>query len=60
MTAPICAELGIEVAFPALNAAQRQRRQLEAGASLAEIYGALVAETQASSASAGGPLRLPT
>ena len=32
------AELGIEVALPALNGAQRQRRMLEAGMSLHEVY----------------------
>jgi glutamate---cysteine ligase / carboxylate-amine ligase len=45
-TAPARAELGIEVALPALNGAQRQRRMLEAGMSLPEIYGAMVAETR--------------
>jgi glutamate---cysteine ligase / carboxylate-amine ligase len=45
-TAPARAELGIEVNLPALNGAQRQRRLLESGASLAEVYAAAVAETR--------------
>jgi glutamate---cysteine ligase / carboxylate-amine ligase len=45
-TAPARAELGIEVALPARNGAQRQRRLLEGGASLAEVYAAAVAETR--------------
>lgn len=58
--APACVELGIEVALPELNGAQRQRRLLESGASIPDIYAAGVAETQLSYASSGGPLRLPT
>jgi carboxylate-amine ligase len=46
-TAPVRAELGIEVALPALSGAQRQRRMLETGASLKEVYAATVAETRA-------------
>ena len=45
-TAPARAELGIEVNLPGLNGAQRQRRLLESGASLAEVYAAAVAETR--------------
>jgi len=45
-SAPARAELGIEVALPALNAAQRQRRMLESGMSLAEIYAAIVSQTR--------------
>ena len=45
-SAPARAELGIEVALPALNAAQRQRRMLESGMSLAEIHAAIVAQTR--------------
>ncbi len=45
-TAPIRAELGIEVALPELNGAQRQRRMLESGATLAEAYAASVEETR--------------
>jgi carboxylate-amine ligase len=45
-TAPARAELGIDVNLPALNGAQRQRRLLESGASLADVYAAAVAETR--------------
>jgi glutamate---cysteine ligase / carboxylate-amine ligase len=45
-TAPVRSELGLDVNFPALNGAQRQRRMLEAGMSLNEVYGATVAETR--------------
>jgi carboxylate-amine ligase len=46
-TAPMRAELGIEVTLPPRNGAQRQRRMLESGMSLAEVYAATVAETRA-------------
>ncbi len=45
-TAPMRAELGIEVALPSLNGSQRQRRMLESGLSLAEVYAAVQAETR--------------
>jgi carboxylate-amine ligase len=45
-SAPARAELGIEVALPARNGAQRQRQLLEGGATLAEVYAAAVAETR--------------
>ena len=45
-TAPARAELALEIALPELNGAQRQRRALDAGASLPEIYGSSVAETR--------------
>jgi carboxylate-amine ligase len=45
-TAPVRAELGIEVTLPPRNGAQRQRRMLESGISLAEVYAATVAETR--------------
>jgi carboxylate-amine ligase len=45
-TAPARSELGIEVALPALNGAQRQRRMLETGMSLTEIYESVQAETR--------------
>jgi carboxylate-amine ligase len=45
-TAPIRGELGIEVALPERNASQRQRRRLEAGASIGEIFAGVVAETR--------------
>ena len=35
------AELGIDVALPAQNGAQRQRRMLESGMSLREVYAAV-------------------
>jgi carboxylate-amine ligase len=44
-TAPVRAELGIEPAFPALNGAQRQRRAIDAGASMQEVFAAAVRET---------------
>jgi len=45
-SAPVRAELGIEVALPTLNGAQRQRRMTDAGVSLPEAYAAVVAETR--------------
>jgi carboxylate-amine ligase len=39
------AELGIEPSFPVLNGAQRQRRAIDAGASMQEVYAAAVRET---------------
>ena len=45
-TAPIRAELGIELAFPESNGAQRQRRRIEAGATREEVLAASVAETR--------------
>jgi glutamate---cysteine ligase / carboxylate-amine ligase len=45
-TAPARAALGIEVALPALNGAQRQRRMIDAGMSMDEIYSAMVAQTR--------------
>jgi glutamate---cysteine ligase / carboxylate-amine ligase len=45
-SAPVRGELGIEVALPALNGAQRQRRMLETGGGLPEAYAAIVAETR--------------
>lgn len=45
-TGPARAELGIEVALPSLNGAQRQRRMTESGMSLADVYAATVAETR--------------
>ena len=44
-TAPVRAELGIDPVFPALNGAQRQRRAIDAGASMQEVYAATVRET---------------
>jgi glutamate---cysteine ligase / carboxylate-amine ligase len=45
-TAPVRAELGIDPAFPELNGAQRQRRAIEAGAPMDEVFAAAVGETQ--------------
>jgi glutamate---cysteine ligase / carboxylate-amine ligase len=45
-TAPIRAELGIELAFPERNGAQRQRRRIEAGGTREEVFAASVAETR--------------
>jgi carboxylate-amine ligase len=45
-TAPAREELGIDVELPREDGAQRQRRAVEAGASLEEAYAAEVAETQ--------------
>jgi glutamate---cysteine ligase / carboxylate-amine ligase len=45
-TAPVRGELGLEVALPTLNGAQRQRRMLQDGMSLAEAYAATVAQTR--------------
>jgi carboxylate-amine ligase len=44
-TAPVRAELGIDPAFPPLNGAQRQRRAIDAGASMQEVFAAAVRET---------------
>jgi glutamate---cysteine ligase / carboxylate-amine ligase len=44
-TAPVRGELGIEPSFPAPNGAQRQRRAIEAGASMQEVFAAAVRET---------------
>jgi len=45
-TAPVRAELGIDLVLPEYNGAQRQRRLLDAGTPLQEVYAAAVAETQ--------------
>jgi glutamate---cysteine ligase / carboxylate-amine ligase len=44
-TAPIRAELGLEIDFPPENGAQRQRRRIEAGASPEEVFAATLRET---------------
>jgi glutamate---cysteine ligase / carboxylate-amine ligase len=51
---PARSELGIEVALPLLNGAQRQRRMLESGVSLHDVYAATVAETRDTYAAAIG------
>jgi carboxylate-amine ligase len=45
-TAPIRAELGIELAFPERNGAQRQRRMIAAGAAREEVFATSVRETR--------------
>jgi carboxylate-amine ligase len=45
-TEPVRGELGVELAFPERNGAQRQRRLIEAGASPEEVFAASVRETQ--------------
>ncbi|HST42806.1 MAG TPA: YbdK family carboxylate-amine ligase [Conexibacter sp.] len=45
-TAPMRAELGIEVVLPELNGAQRQRRMIDAGAGIEEVYAATVRATR--------------
>jgi glutamate---cysteine ligase / carboxylate-amine ligase len=45
-TAPARAQLGIEPAIPDENGAQRQRRAVEQGATMEEVFAAEVAETQ--------------
>jgi carboxylate-amine ligase len=45
-TAPIRSELGLEVALPSLNGAQRQRKMLETGMGVAEIYETVQGETR--------------
>jgi carboxylate-amine ligase len=54
-TAPARADLGIEVALPALNGAQRQRRMLDTGAGIAEAYAASVDETRETYSGLGTP-----
>jgi glutamate---cysteine ligase / carboxylate-amine ligase len=45
-TAPVRGELGLEVALPELNGAQRQRRLIDSGAPIEEVYAAVVRETR--------------
>jgi carboxylate-amine ligase len=45
-TAPMREELGIEVALPPLNAAQRQRRMIDKGLGPHEVYARVQAETR--------------
>jgi carboxylate-amine ligase len=44
-TEPVRAELGVELAFPERNGAQRQRRLIEAGACPEDVFAASVRET---------------
>jgi carboxylate-amine ligase len=52
-TAPARGALGIEPALPEENGAQRQRRALEAGATIEEVYEAEVADTRRTYAEEG-------
>src|SRR5205085_11692447 len=45
-TAPMRAELAIDVSLPTLNGAQRQRRMIDAGIGMTEIYSSMVAQTR--------------
>jgi carboxylate-amine ligase len=45
-TAPVRGELGIEVALPELNGAQRQRRLIASGMSPQEVYAAIQSHTR--------------
>ena len=47
-TEPVRSELGIDLAFPERNGAQRQRRMIEAGAGREDVFAASVAETRQS------------
>jgi carboxylate-amine ligase len=47
-TAPIRAELAIDVAFPERNGAQRQREMISEGATREEVFAASVKETRES------------
>jgi len=51
--APVRAELGLEVALPELNGAQRQRRLIDSGAGPAEVYAVSVRETRETYAAEG-------
>jgi carboxylate-amine ligase len=45
---PVRGEHGLDIALPELNGAQRQRRALDGGASLREVYAETVAQTRSS------------
>jgi carboxylate-amine ligase len=45
-TAPMRAELAVDPAFPVANGAQRQRRAIEAGVDMRDVYAATVKETR--------------
>ncbi len=53
-SAPMRAELGIEVSLPPHNGAQRQRAMLESGLSLRGVFGAMVEQTRDTYAGALG------
>jgi carboxylate-amine ligase len=52
-SAPVRAELGLEVSLPGLNGAQRQRAALQEGASLGDVYAQVIAGTRDSYAQTG-------
>ena len=45
-TAPMRSELGLDPALPELNGAQRQRRMIDTGAGMEEVFAAAVRETR--------------
>jgi carboxylate-amine ligase len=45
-TAPVRSELGVDVVLPVANGAQRQRRMLDSGMSLTDVYAAVQADTR--------------
>jgi carboxylate-amine ligase len=47
-SAPVRSELGIEATFPSLNGAQRQRRLIDQGTPIDEVYGETVRQTRES------------
>jgi carboxylate-amine ligase len=53
-TRPVRSELGIDPALPELNGSQRQRRMIDAGASMEEVFAASVNETRATYAEEPG------
>ena len=59
-TAPAREEYGIDVAPPELNGAQRQRRALDAGATLREVYADAVRNTRETYAASGERAGAPT
>jgi glutamate---cysteine ligase / carboxylate-amine ligase len=53
-SAPVRAELGIDVSLPPMNGTQRQRGMLESGMSLRDVFGAVVGQTRDTYAGALG------
>ncbi len=58
-TEPARSRLGIEVALPARNGAQRAREALDAGVSIEDVYRDAVAETRRTYAGAGATAKAP-
>jgi carboxylate-amine ligase len=56
-TAPMRGELAIDVSLPPANGAQRQRRMIEAGLGMTEIYSTMVAQTRETYAGVVGSMR---